>query len=58
MGSDHQEILGVGSLILCRHDIAVTRHVGLAVSNVNMEIGVRSRIGEHRAQKDATKKPE
>ena len=39
----HYEVLGSLGLVLGRHDIAVTRHVRLPVSNVNMEIGVRSR---------------
>ena len=46
--SKHDKVLGRICLVLGRYDIAVTRHVGLPVSNVNMEVRVRSRIRPHR----------
>ena len=44
MGSEHQEILGISRLVLGRHDIAITGHVTLSVSDVDVEIGIRGRI--------------
>ena len=43
VGRKHYEVLGSLGLVLGRHDIAVTRHVRLPVSNVNVEIRVGGR---------------
>ena len=44
MGGKHQEILGIGRLVFGRNNLAITGHVTLSVSDVDMEIGIRGRI--------------
>ena len=58
VGRQHDEVLGGLGLIFGRDDIAVARHVGLPVGNVDVEIGIGGGTGKRRQHQNSAHKPQ